>query len=257
MTALASPDLGRESPFRIRVTVGDRLVVVFVDGELDVATAPELATQLDKLLDVPRVVVDLRDVDFIDSHGLAVIVTARSSMRRRSHDLEVRAASPAALRLMAMTGYVNEVAVGGENLDVDGWLGLCRQDQATVATRPAGLDDGLLGEFLVAVAQPAMSGSGIGGEVSALARLVRAAGWEPSVALGHLVWVGETVIRVVVPELTAEQRVEAWRGLGEVVPKTMAVVAGVAIGRLQADAASRVNGAKTAGNAAAEACHQG
>lgn len=221
---------------RLRVTGGERLVVVFVDGELDVATAPALVEQFENLAEVCRVVVDLRGVDFIDSHGLAAIITAHTLRHGRSKGLTVRAPSSAVLRLMSITGFVDESIVSDDGLDVQRWISMCHQDPSTVATRPDNLSDQLLGELLVAVACPGTSGSSTAGEVARLTRLVRTAGWSPSVALAHLIWVGDTVIRIVLPELHSEQRGEMWRGLGQVMPKAMAVVAEVAIGRLEAEA---------------------
>lgn len=53
-----------------------------VSGELDMATAPELREHLAAALDsgVKRIVVDLRDVTFMDSIGLAAVLHARSRL---------------------------------------------------------------------------------------------------------------------------------------------------------------------------------
>jgi anti-sigma B factor antagonist len=54
-----------------------------VSGELDLATSPELREHLAAALEsgMTRVVVDLREVTFMDSIGLAAIVHARSRLR--------------------------------------------------------------------------------------------------------------------------------------------------------------------------------
>jgi len=236
MTAVVSSDPPLVPTFRMQVSVEDGCVAVFVDGELDIATAPALAAQLAELAEVRWVVVDLGGVGFIDSHGLAPIAEARSTMRVRSGELTVRSLSRAALRLVSILGFADETALDVNNVDIERWLGLCRADPVTVASRPDGLDDKVFGQMLSAVAHPMTTASGVGGEVGRLVGLVRAAGWEPSVGLARLVWVGETVTRVVMPDLGVDERAEAWRGLAQVLPKTMALVAGVAIGRLQAEA---------------------
>ena len=53
-----------------------------VSGELDMATAPELRERLGAALDagVTRIVVDLREVTFVDSVGLAAVLHARSRL---------------------------------------------------------------------------------------------------------------------------------------------------------------------------------
>ena len=62
---------------------GDAAVVV-PTGELDLATAPALEEALGRAFDgaTTRVVLDLRELEFIDSSGLRTLLTAR----RRSED---------------------------------------------------------------------------------------------------------------------------------------------------------------------------
>ena len=66
-------------PFRVESVRDERHAVVQVSGELDAHTAPKLHDELVALADdgVDRVVLDLRRLDFVDSFGLGVIVSAR------------------------------------------------------------------------------------------------------------------------------------------------------------------------------------
>ena len=61
-----------------------RVVALVVEGELDLAPAPELAGRL-RLAEAAtdRVVVDLRAVGFIDSTGLSALVASRERHRER------------------------------------------------------------------------------------------------------------------------------------------------------------------------------
>mgnify|MGYP001217602189 CR=1 FL=1 len=53
-------------------------------GEIDVATSPELRRELHQLVDRKgAIVVDLRDVSFIDSSGLGVLVGTLKRLRER------------------------------------------------------------------------------------------------------------------------------------------------------------------------------
>lgn len=65
-------------PFELKShDTGDRLVVV-VRGEIDLSTSSELErASLDPLRAGRHVVLDLRDVDFLDSCGVRAIVQAR------------------------------------------------------------------------------------------------------------------------------------------------------------------------------------
>jgi anti-sigma B factor antagonist len=67
------------SGFSISAVDGDGRAVVTVRGELDLATAPELETALLERLDAGHeVVLDLRELQFMDSSGLRVLVTAHT-----------------------------------------------------------------------------------------------------------------------------------------------------------------------------------
>jgi anti-sigma B factor antagonist len=58
-------------------------LVLTLSGELDLATAPELRKRLVAAIDsgATRIVVDLRQVTFMDSIGLAAVLHARSRLR--------------------------------------------------------------------------------------------------------------------------------------------------------------------------------
>ena len=85
-----------------------------VAGELDLFTAPELNAALrDARGDV---VLDLRDVTFVDSTGLAVLVAHRRTCRTRGSVLRIECpTSPNVLRAFALAGF-------GATLDALGLL---------------------------------------------------------------------------------------------------------------------------------------
>jgi anti-anti-sigma factor len=67
------------SGFSISISDSGGRAVVGVWGELDLATAPELETVLLERLDAGEdVVLDLRELQFMDSSGLRVLVTAHA-----------------------------------------------------------------------------------------------------------------------------------------------------------------------------------
>jgi anti-sigma B factor antagonist len=75
----------RVAEFSVRPTTEGDACVVAVTGELDAQTAPELTTTASAGLDAPethQLVLDLSEVTFIDSTGIAALVR----LRRRTLD---------------------------------------------------------------------------------------------------------------------------------------------------------------------------
>ena len=65
--------------FSISISDRDGRAVVVIRGELDLATAPELEAAIQGRLDEGQdVVVDLRELEFMDSTGLLVLVSAHA-----------------------------------------------------------------------------------------------------------------------------------------------------------------------------------
>jgi anti-anti-sigma factor len=82
---------------------GDRLLIL--QGELDIATAPELAATLARLRAYRHtVVLDLEGVTFMDSTGLTTLMDAWLEAQRDGGELSVRAASPAVRRVIQLAG---------------------------------------------------------------------------------------------------------------------------------------------------------
>jgi len=83
-----------------------RQVVVTLRGEIDMLTAPTLASVLDSLFDAGRrdIVVDLAELEFMDASGLRLI----GPMSARLHDsggaLTIRSPSPMVLQLLDIAG---------------------------------------------------------------------------------------------------------------------------------------------------------
>lgn len=80
--------------------------VVTATGELDLYTAPRLQTALAALLrgQARRVVVDLSGVEFCDSTGMNVLLTAMKRLKEQGGALELAAPRPAVQRILQVTG---------------------------------------------------------------------------------------------------------------------------------------------------------
>ena len=94
------------------------MVLVRVQGEVDTATAPRMAEVLDmQLASERRVVLDLSSVEFMDLHGLAVLMRAARRDRAR---FSVAQPSACVLRLLDLIHADGEVPIlpdGSDPLD--------------------------------------------------------------------------------------------------------------------------------------------
>lgn len=99
------------------------MVVVYVQGEVDAATAPRMGEVINRLLTRRRsVVVDLELVDFMDLHGLAVIMRAARKARAEGGSFAIRRPAFCVRRLVELVHAENEIPMlpddGGGPLEV-------------------------------------------------------------------------------------------------------------------------------------------
>lgn len=81
------------------------VAVVRVFGDVDLLTAPQLRDRLRELLEQPGVVlVDLRQVGFLGSTGLAELTAAQDAAASHGTTLRLVATSRAVLRPLEVTG---------------------------------------------------------------------------------------------------------------------------------------------------------
>jgi anti-sigma B factor antagonist len=87
-------------------TARNGYVVVSVEGEIDVYTAPHLRERLIELIDQGyyRIVVDLSRVEFLDSTGLGVLVGGLKRSRGHDGDLALVCNHPRIMKVFEVTG---------------------------------------------------------------------------------------------------------------------------------------------------------
>ncbi len=93
--------------FQIAVSETADRTWVSVQGELDILTVPELGSVLRSCTtkgDRSDVVVDLESLEFIDAHGLSVLLESRRRLRARHRKLSIASPSACARRLLSLTG---------------------------------------------------------------------------------------------------------------------------------------------------------
>lgn len=104
--------------------LGETHSLVRVGGEVDLATAPDLAAALDEALAAGRpIVLDLTDVAFIDTSGVRVMLDARRHVTENGMELTVVAPpdSPAR-RILDLTELSEALSVidATDDIPVDG-----------------------------------------------------------------------------------------------------------------------------------------
>jgi anti-sigma B factor antagonist len=95
-----------ESPLTVSLQSEDGIAIVRAAGELDLATAPQLARAIAAVNGrPPRVLVDLAAVEFCDSAGLRALLGAAREVEARAGRLVVAVAPGGAVeRLLEISG---------------------------------------------------------------------------------------------------------------------------------------------------------
>ena len=107
-------DLGEIIRFDV-IDHGPAVHVLHVVGELDTMTAPLLAVRLaEQQSAVSKLVVDLSEVSFLGSAGLAALVEARDAADRRGGQLLVVPGSRIAKRALEATGLLSLFTVADD-----------------------------------------------------------------------------------------------------------------------------------------------
>lgn len=96
----------------------DEVAVVTVSGEVDLYTAPQLRDELVGALEggARRLVIDMSRVEFCDSTGISVLLSAMKRARDEEGDLELVAPKPAVTKVLEVTG-LDEVFTIHQDLD--------------------------------------------------------------------------------------------------------------------------------------------
>jgi anti-anti-sigma factor len=95
-----------DAPLSVVAAVEQGVARVTLRGELDLDRAGAVATQLTDLAGqgASSVIVDVSDLNFIDSSGLRALLSAREQLAGAGATLQLTDLSPAVERVLEMTG---------------------------------------------------------------------------------------------------------------------------------------------------------
>jgi anti-sigma B factor antagonist len=101
-------------PFEVHVSSGPDELRVAPAGEVDLATAGLLRKRIDALLEpgCARLVLDLRDVSFMDSTGVRLVLELTRAAQSEPWDLSVVHVPNAVHRVFELSGVLDAVPLG-------------------------------------------------------------------------------------------------------------------------------------------------
>ncbi len=102
------------SPFEISTLAQKGGQVITPEGELDLTTVPLLEQRLNQALLAGDTVLDLSRISFIDSTGIALLLSVSATARERGWHLELRDPSRQVERLITLTGVTELLGSPGE-----------------------------------------------------------------------------------------------------------------------------------------------
>lgn len=103
-----------QSHFRVEVQNHDHAAVIAVSGELDLASSPALEEELERVSgaqELDLVIVDLRELEFMDSTGLSVLIRAQQRTEEQGRRFGLVKGSQQVERLLSLTGVAARLTV--------------------------------------------------------------------------------------------------------------------------------------------------
>lgn len=86
-------------------------VILTIEGRLDTQTAPQLETAVDEVLqDCTELILDLKEVEYISSAGLRIILKAQKSMNKQG-SLKLRNVNETVMEVFDITGFLDILTI--------------------------------------------------------------------------------------------------------------------------------------------------
>lgn len=91
----------------INKTKENETLTVTIEGRLDTTTAPQLEAELKSSLDdIKELIFDIKDLEYISSAGLRVLLSAQKVMNKQG-SMTVKGASESVMEIFEVTGFVD------------------------------------------------------------------------------------------------------------------------------------------------------
>ncbi len=109
MTEIIPPVLPTSSELEMQRGADSHGIVLALRGEVDLGSATQLERELREIGQAGprRIVIDLRELDFMDCTGISVIIRAQQSAHANGHLLALRRGPNQVHRLFELTGLLD------------------------------------------------------------------------------------------------------------------------------------------------------
>ena len=97
--------------FQVDVVEQGSGTILALSGELDVASSPALEAELERAAGSKLIVVDLTELEFIDSTGLSVLVKAHQKSLENGSGFALVRGTGQVQRLLGLTGMADQLPV--------------------------------------------------------------------------------------------------------------------------------------------------
>ena len=99
----------------IKKTLEENTLTIAISGRLDTNTAPEFESELAESLDgVSELILDFKEMDYISSAGLRVLLAAQKRMRKQG-SMKLRNVSEVVNEIFEVTGFLGILTI--ENVE--------------------------------------------------------------------------------------------------------------------------------------------
>ena len=96
----------------ITKTLNEKELTIALEGRLDTTTSPELENELAQSIEgVESLVFDLRDLEYISSAGLRVLLSSQKKMSQREGEMKVRNVSENIMDIFDITGFTEVLTI--------------------------------------------------------------------------------------------------------------------------------------------------
>lgn len=100
-------DSKEEKKMTINMISEDKQIILSLSGRLDAANAPKLEAELKKSINwVEKLVFDFKELDYISSAGLRVLLNAQKVMNKQG-EMIVRNVNDTIVEVFEITGFVH------------------------------------------------------------------------------------------------------------------------------------------------------